>query len=140
MSKSEAAQLVLQAGAMGAGGELFILKMGDPVRIEELARRLIELAGLRPGEDIQIVYTGLRPGERMEERLWEKDEEPVETGHGKILKAGTATARVDGILSAIHALAQQHQPGSEGLARQLILLARDDMRGTACNIACLTAR
>ena len=69
MTIPEAAQLVLQAGAMGEGGEIFILDMGEPVRILDLAEEMITLTGLRPYDDIDIVFTGLRPGEKLFEEL-----------------------------------------------------------------------
>jgi FlaA1/EpsC-like NDP-sugar epimerase len=69
MTVGEAVQLVLQAASLARGSELFLLDMGDPLRIEDLARRLIRLAGLTPGQDIQIEYTGIRPGEKLEEVL-----------------------------------------------------------------------
>lgn len=84
MSISEAAQLVLQAGAIGNGGELFLLEMGEPVKIVELARQMIRLAGLREGEDIQINYVGLRPGEKLYEELLLESEETITTPHPKI--------------------------------------------------------
>ena len=68
MSHSEATQLVLQAGLMGKGGEIFVLDMGEPVRIVDLARDMIRLSGRRP-DDIRIVFTGLRPGEKLYEEL-----------------------------------------------------------------------
>src|SRR5439155_1547766 len=67
MTISEAVRLVLQAGAMGRGGEVFLLDMGEQVRIVDLARQLIRMAGLREGHEIEIVYTGLRPGEKLYE-------------------------------------------------------------------------
>jgi FlaA1/EpsC-like NDP-sugar epimerase/lipopolysaccharide/colanic/teichoic acid biosynthesis glycosyltransferase len=85
MSIPEAAQLVLQAGAMGSGGELFILKMGEPVLIRELAERLIEFHGFQPGVDIDITYTGLRPGEKLYEELLTDIEGTRTTPHDKIL-------------------------------------------------------
>ena len=69
MSIPEATQLVLQTGAMSTGGELFILKMGSPVKIKDLAYRMIEHAGLIPEIDIKVEFTGLRPGEKMYEEL-----------------------------------------------------------------------
>jgi len=84
MTIPEAAQLVLQAATIGQGGEIFVLDMGDPVRIVELARNLIVLSGLRPGEDIAIEYSGLRPGEKLFEELHLSDEEFLPTKHEKI--------------------------------------------------------
>src|SRR5262249_43238294 len=69
MTIPEASQLVLQAGAMGDGGEIFVLDMGEPVKIVDLARDLITLSGLRPGEDIELVFSGIRPGEKLFEQL-----------------------------------------------------------------------
>ncbi len=84
MSIPEAAQLVMQAGAMGKGGEIFVLDMGEPVRIMDLAHDMIRLMGLKEGDDIDIVYTGLRPGEKLHEELVSEEERSVKTMHGKI--------------------------------------------------------
>jgi FlaA1/EpsC-like NDP-sugar epimerase len=84
MTIEEAAQLVLQAGAMGAGGEIFILDMGEPVKILDLAKDIITLSGLRPNEDIEIVFTGVRPGEKLFEELQTNDEQIMKTRHPKI--------------------------------------------------------
>lgn len=84
MTIPEAVQLVIQAGAMGEGGELFLLEMGDPVRIKDLAENLIKLSGLTPGKDINIVYTGLRPGEKLYEELLIEGEGIKKTHHNKI--------------------------------------------------------
>lgn len=84
MTIPEAAQLVLQAGAMGEGGEIFVLDMGEPIRIVDLATRMIALSGLRAGEDIEVVFSGVRPGEKLFEEL-ETDGEHIEkTRHPKI--------------------------------------------------------
>ena len=82
---SEAAQLVLQAGAMGKGGEVFFLDMGEPVKILGLAENLVQLSGLEPGKDIPIELIGLRPGERLNEALVREVEEVGPTEHEKIL-------------------------------------------------------
>jgi len=85
MTIPEAAQLVLQAGAMGQGGEIFILDMGPPVRILDLAEEMITLTGLRPYVDMEISFTGLRPGEKLFEELELTGEHISKTRHPKIL-------------------------------------------------------
>jgi len=85
MSISEAAQLILQAGAMGDGGEVFVLDMGKPVNIKDIAYELIRLSGLRPELDIGIEYIGTRPGEKMYEELITTEENIIDTGHEKIM-------------------------------------------------------
>ena len=85
MSISEAAQVILQAGAMGAGGEIYVLDMGKPVNIQNIAYELIRLSGLEPETDIEIEYIGMRPGEKMYEELQTHEENIVDTGHEKIL-------------------------------------------------------
>lgn len=89
MTIPEAAQLILQAGTMGKGGEIFVLDMGEPVKIAYLAEQLIRLSGKKPGEDIEIVYTGLRPGEKLYEELFHKSEKLSGTTHPKILLANS---------------------------------------------------
>jgi FlaA1/EpsC-like NDP-sugar epimerase len=84
MTIPEAAQLVLQAGAMGQGGEIFLLDMGEPVKIVDLANDLITLSGLRPGEDIEVRFTGMRPGEKLFEELSITGEDVSRTSHSKI--------------------------------------------------------
>jgi FlaA1/EpsC-like NDP-sugar epimerase len=84
MTIPEACQLILQAGAMGSGGEIFVLDMGEPVKIVDLARDLIKLNGLVPGEDIEIKFTGIRPGEKLFEELATDDEHADRTKHPKI--------------------------------------------------------
>jgi len=89
MTIPEAAQLILQAGTMGKGGEIFVLDMGEPVKISYLAEQLIRLSGKKPGEDIEIVYTGLRPGEKLYEELFHESEKLAGTTHPKILLANS---------------------------------------------------
>lgn len=84
MTIAEASQLVLQAGCIGNGGEIFVLDMGDPVRIIDLAEELISLSGLKPHEDIEIIFTGLRPGEKLFEELLIAGEGIKPTQHPKI--------------------------------------------------------
>lgn len=85
MTIPEAAQMIMQAGAMGEGGEIFILRMGTPVRIADMARDLIRLSGKEPDRDIKIVFTGLREGEKLYEELITVGEGIVPTGHEKIM-------------------------------------------------------
>lgn len=87
MTISEACQLVLQAGTMGHGGEVFVFDMGTPVKIVDLAYKMIQLSGLEPEKDIEIVYTGLRPGEKLYEELLAKKEDIIPTYHEKIMIA-----------------------------------------------------
>ena len=84
MTIPEAAQLVLQASAIGKGGEIFILDMGEPVNILDLAKDTITLSGLKPEEDIDIVFTGIRPGEKLFEELETSEEQMIKTQHPKI--------------------------------------------------------
>ncbi len=84
MTIPEAAQLVLQAFSIGKGGEVFVLEMGQPIKIADLAKNLILLSGLQPERDIEIQYTGLRPGEKMFEELNLQDEHLIPTSHAKI--------------------------------------------------------
>ncbi len=108
MSIKEACMLVVQASLMGEGGEIFILKMGEPIRIAELARDLIALFGLRAGTDVKIEYTGLRPGEKMHESLVAAGEEAVASRHPQILRAASrvpAHVDVDAVVASLSRLA-----------------------------------
>ncbi|MDD2466584.1 MAG: polysaccharide biosynthesis protein, partial [Desulfobulbus sp.] len=90
MSAEEAAQLILQSGSMGEGGEIFILKMGDPIKIDQMARELIRLTGREPDREIEIRYVGLRAGEKLYEELITEGEGIVDTHHEKIMVLGGA--------------------------------------------------
>jgi FlaA1/EpsC-like NDP-sugar epimerase len=87
MTIPEACQLVLEAGVMGAGGEIYIFDMGEPVKIVDLARKMIRLSGLKEGKDITIKFTGLRPGEKLKEELLNDKENTIGTHNSKIMIA-----------------------------------------------------
>ena len=87
MTIPEAVHLVLQASVMGRGGEVFVLDMGEPIKVADLARNMIVLAGLVPGKDVSIIFTGLRPGEKLYEELFENGEQVEPTTHPKIHRA-----------------------------------------------------
>jgi len=87
MTIPESVSLILQAGAMGNGGEIFVLDMGKPVLIKDLAEQMISISGMEPGKDIEISYIGLRPGEKLFEEIFHKSENLRETSHSKLLLA-----------------------------------------------------
>lgn len=91
MTITEAAQLILEASAMGEDGRIYVLDMGQPVLISDLAEQLVRLSGKEPGSDIEIVYTGLRPGEKLHEELFHTDENLRDTDYEKIQLAATRT-------------------------------------------------
>jgi FlaA1/EpsC-like NDP-sugar epimerase len=113
MTIPEACQLILQAGTMGRGGEIFILDMGEPVKIVDLARDLIRLSGFTPGEDMEIVFSGIRPGEKLFEELTFDVEKAVKTRHPKIF-VGTFRPypwdEVERGLARLHALTDGSSP------------------------------
>ena len=105
----EACQLILQAGAMGKGGEIFILEMGEPVKIDSMARDLIRFSGFEPDVDIKIEYTGLRPGEKLYEELMTDLENVVSTDHKKIMVLNTNCVNMEvlnGKLDQLKAMAE----------------------------------
>ena len=95
MTIPEACQLVLDASAMGQGGEVFVFDMGESVKIIDLAKKMINLSGLKEGLDIEIKFTGLRPGEKLYEELLANDENTLETHHPQILKAKLSPIKED---------------------------------------------
>jgi FlaA1/EpsC-like NDP-sugar epimerase len=105
MTIPEASQLVLQAGCIGNGGEIFVLDMGEPVKIVDLAEELISLSGLTPHEDIEIVFTGLRPGEKLFEELLVAGEGVKPTLHQKIKVLESLEYDLETIVSAVDRLA-----------------------------------
>jgi FlaA1/EpsC-like NDP-sugar epimerase len=136
MTIPEASQLVLQAAAMGHGGEVFVLDMGEPVKIVDLARNLILLSGLRPEEDIRIEFTGTRPGEKLYEELSHLEEGTVATQHEKVrvfaahsvrcpdieacldtLREGCAARDVTSVVNALKTAIPDYTPSEHILAR-----------------------
>ena len=103
MTITEASQLIIQAGAMGEGGEIFVLEMGNPVKIAEMARDLIQLSGKEPDKDIKIIYIGLREGEKLCEELITVGEGIGPTKHEKIM-----VLRSDGFSNGLQSPAELH--------------------------------
>lgn len=124
MTIPEACQLILQAGAMGEGGEIFILEMGTPVKIVDMARDLIRLSGFEPDLDIKIEYVGLRPGEKLYEELITEGEGIVPTNHERILVLrGKACdpLRLNGGIDELAALAhEQDGPGIKSKLQEMV--------------------
>lgn len=119
MTIPEACQLVLQAGSMGKGGEIFILDMGEPVKIVDLARDLIALSGLRVGEDIEIVFTGNRPGEKLFEELATDAEHADKTAHPKIFIGKLGSSDPAKTRASVEALLTLANGEGEAIRREL---------------------
>jgi FlaA1/EpsC-like NDP-sugar epimerase len=119
MTIPEACQLVLQAGSMGKGGEIFILDMGEPVKIVDLARDLIALSGLRVGEDIEIVFTGNRPGEKLFEELATDAEHADKTAHPKIFIGKLGSSDPSKTRASVEALLTLANGEGEAIRREL---------------------
>ena len=121
MTIREAAMLVLEAGLLGKGGEIFVLDMGDPIRISELAEHLVRMSGLEPGRDIALEYTGLRPGEKLHEELWCSDERLSRTRYDKIMVVEPEHAEdVQTVMAAIAELEKlAERADREGVTRVL---------------------
>jgi FlaA1/EpsC-like NDP-sugar epimerase len=120
MTIPEAAGLVLQSGAQGSGGEIFVLDMGQPVKIVDLARSLIELTGLKPGEDIEIEFVGLRPGEKLFEELSHQGENITSTHHPKIMRFVSDPQPVAKIKGVFENLAQEIHRAEPGQIKMIL--------------------
>jgi FlaA1/EpsC-like NDP-sugar epimerase len=112
MSISEAVQLVMTAGAMGTGGEIFLLDMGEPIRILDIATKLINFSGLKPGRDVEIVFTGLRPGEKLHEELYWQGEGIVPTENKKITMLKPNGLYPDGLYTQLDKLEESSRSGN----------------------------
>ncbi|MEI7566977.1 MAG: UDP-N-acetylglucosamine 4,6-dehydratase family protein [Opitutaceae bacterium] len=111
MTVNEAVGLVLQSATMGEGGEIFVLDMGHPMKIVDLARQLIELSGLEPNTDIEIKYTGLRPGEKLYEELNHKTENMVATEHTKVMRFLSQPQTLEQIQAGLDAVQKSSASG-----------------------------
>lgn len=111
MTIPEASCLVLEAATLGSGGEIFCFDMGQPVKIADLAKNMIHLAGFEPGKDIEITYTGLRPGEKLYEELLNQKETTIPTKHKKILVAKVREYDYQEVAEQIEALIQLAKTG-----------------------------
>jgi FlaA1/EpsC-like NDP-sugar epimerase len=129
MTIPEAVQLVIQAGALGGNGRIYILDMGKPVRIMDLAQNLIRLSGLVPGKDIQIEITGLRPGEKLFEELLTEEESTNVTRHARIMSATPSDLPVDDFDEHTDALIAAAQCGDKKNMFRLIQLLAPTYKG-----------
>jgi FlaA1/EpsC-like NDP-sugar epimerase len=126
MTIPEAVQLVLQAGALGRGGEVFLLDMGDPIRIVDIATDLIRLSGLTVGTDIEIKFVGMRPGEKLYEEMFFSAENVIPTDHPKVLRARNGILP-EGTMRLVEELIRnaEKDAAEEDLRLQLRLLVPD---------------
>ncbi len=132
MTIPEACQLILQAAAIGQGGEIFVLDMGRPVNITYLAEQLIRLSGRVPEQDVRIVYTGLRPGEKLHEELFHEEENLAPTTHEKLLLAqqtSRSSVEIERLFDSLMAACERHD---EELLRELL---RDGVVGYRSGVA-----
>lgn len=118
MTIPEAVSLVLQAGTYAKGGEIFVLDMGEPVKIDELARNLIELAGFVPDADIKIEYTGLRPGEKLYEEIL-MDEEGLQKTANELIFIGTQTEQGEDFFDRLGALIEAAEKNEDGMIEKV---------------------
>lgn len=136
MTIPEATQLVLQAGALAEGGEIFILDMGEPVKIVDLARDMIRLSGFKPDEDIAIEFTGVRPGEKLFEELGTTDEQVSATKHAKIFVGRIPETRPGAVVISISRLGDLALAGDDaGIRAELSkLIPEATIGGTAVRV------
>jgi FlaA1/EpsC-like NDP-sugar epimerase len=113
MTIPEACQLVLEAGAMGKGGEIFVFDMGESIKVIDLAKKMVRLSGLEVGRDIEIIFTGLRSGEKLYEEVLDINENTLPTYHHKILIAKTREEKYDDVKNSVELLINSAQDNDE---------------------------
>lgn len=131
MTIPEATQLILQSAVLGRGGEIFVLDMGSPVRIKYLAEQMIRLSGKTPYQDVDIIITGLRPGEKLFEELFHNQEQLDETSHSKILLARHRQVEWETLTAAVDALARLAEASDEPRLRAKLTELVPENRFTA---------
>ena len=131
MTIPEAVQLVIAATGIAEGGDIFVLDMGEPVRIIDLARRMIELSGHEPGRDIAIEVVGIRPGEKLHEELFNVDEEVRPTRYGKIMRATRPAVDHEALARGLDELARRVATGAPGPVAEALWSALRSGRGPA---------
>ena len=129
MTIEESCQLILQAAIMGGGGEIFVLDMGEPVKISYMAEQMIRLSGLIPGRDIKVEYSGLRPGEKMYEELFYDDEVREKTSNEEILLAKHQSLEICDLQEKINNIIQSvNEFNNEKIKKQLWRIVPKDTR------------
>lgn len=128
MTIPEAVSLILQAAAMGQGGEIFVLDMGKPIRISDLAEEMIRLSGHEPGRDIEISYIGLRAGEKLHEELFHEQENPLGTTHPKIMQAEARRVSSDLLSERMTQLQRACLAHDEALVKSLLQVMVPEFR------------
>ncbi len=137
MTIPEACQLIMQAAVIGSGGEIFVLDMGEPVKIRYLAEQMIRLAGKEPGRDIEIVYTGLRPGEKLYEELFHETECLQQTAHEKIFLARCREVDWDTVCGAIDELTAACRAFDEEQLREVLIALVPENQWNRCETVVL---
>ena len=134
MTIREASQLILEASSFGQNGEIYVLDMGKPIRISFLAEQMVRLSGKEPGKDIDIVFTGLRPGEKLEEELFYPDEMLTATGYEKIFLANSRKFRWSDVEKSIQSIELHTENFDEALIAQELHLLVPEIRSEICSV------
>jgi FlaA1/EpsC-like NDP-sugar epimerase len=134
MTIREASQLILEASSFGQNGEIYVLDMGKPIKISFLAEQMVRLSGKEPGKDIDIVFTGLRPGEKLEEELFYPDEMLTATGYEKIFLANSRKFRWSDVEKSIHSIELHTDNFDEALIAQELHLLVPEIRSEICSV------